>query len=458
MAEISFVKYSQLNDYFGRIDAEFYKPTSLSADKVIKKIQHQKLGNLVKDGYRVVYANTKILQSEKLNSNYDARFLQSTNISNDGLWIEVEDIGFVNGKDWDRYPKGRIKKGELLIEVKGQAEKVTIVQDYVPERTLVTGTLFKLSLKPDTVSHEYLFAFFSSNYGKVLRDRTKVNTLIAYVSKPELYKIPIPLLDKVNHNKIKDLVKDSYDKQIKSKQLFKEAINIIEDELQLKKIVIKEKNITQISFSDIAQTHRIDAQCYKPEYLSYEKWIQKNCAYEKLGNLLKTTIKGTQKEVLRNGSFPYVSIKDIDNIEIKANGFCDSFAIPAEKEDLLLAITGATIGKVGLVFRDNLLGYSGDLLNIKVDKEKISPFYLIAVLKSKIGQKQFYRWITGATNGHLSPSDVRKVLIPRLNSENEKKISNLIFESLENKIKSEKILVDAISHLELQIKILYNSN
>src|SRR5690606_40179967 len=72
-------------------------------------------GHLVSDGYRVVYESTKILSPEQIDLENDTRFLQATNISSDGLWIEVENIGFVSVRDWDRYPKGRIRSEERRV-------------------------------------------------------------------------------------------------------------------------------------------------------------------------------------------------------------------------------------------------------------------------------------------------------------------------------------------------------
>ncbi len=59
MATWSKVNYSDLSSYFGRIDAEFYKPISLHADEIIKQNTFKNLGSLVSEGYRVVYENTK---------------------------------------------------------------------------------------------------------------------------------------------------------------------------------------------------------------------------------------------------------------------------------------------------------------------------------------------------------------------------------------------------------------
>jgi len=118
---------SNIRRSFGRMDAEFYRPKSLEAFSRVTSVNHERLGHLVIDGYRVVYENTKIIELDQV-TDRSARFLQATNLGKDGLSIDLDSIGYVDELDWLRYPKGRIKAGELLIEVKGQAEKVTVVQ------------------------------------------------------------------------------------------------------------------------------------------------------------------------------------------------------------------------------------------------------------------------------------------------------------------------------------------
>ena len=66
----------------------------------------------------------------------------------------------------------------------------------------------------------------------------------------------------------------------------------------------------------------------------------------------------------------------------------------AKLDHLLLAITGATIGKIGIVKRYERLAFSGDLLCLR-SAERIDPHYLLLVLDHRLGQVQFLRWITG---------------------------------------------------------------
>ena len=88
--------------------------------------------------YRVVYENTKILD-EDFDPEYHVKFLQAANVLSGFPAIEQSSMGWVSRNDWNRYAQGRIKPGEILIEVKGKAEKVAIVPDDFLSEVLVTG-------------------------------------------------------------------------------------------------------------------------------------------------------------------------------------------------------------------------------------------------------------------------------------------------------------------------------
>jgi len=123
----------------------------------------------------------------------------------------------------------------------------------------------------------------------------------------------------------------------------------------------------------------------------------------------------------------------------------------AGQDDLLLAITGATIGKIGIVKRYKQLAFSGDLLCLKANSE-INSHYLLVALDHIIGQVQFNRWITGSTNGHLAPRDVGRVLVPRLNKKTEEHIAELVEKSVSKRVESEKLLHQATTRVEQLIE------
>ena len=460
MAQISIIDYSKLSDYLGRIDAEFYKPISLHADEIIKNSNYKPLGDLVLAGYRVVYENTKILKSEDVKAGIDAQFMQSANISNDGLWIDVNNIGYVDQKDWYKYPKGRIIKGELLIEVKGQAEKVTIVQDYIPERTLITGTLFKLSLKPNTVSHEYIFAFFSSKYGKILRDRTKVNTLIAYVSKPELYRIPVPIPSIEAHNLITNLVADSFKYTALAKSLNQQANSLLVQEFGLDKIHFEKKKSYFASFSEVVNNNRSDADYYQTKYRQLEKHINSietvslssictfvkgfevgTPAYTEVGPTFLRVSNLTKEGFAFGNSDKYISEETYKSLKL----------YQPKSGDILLTKDG-TIGTCYVVdeYVEGII--SSGIMNLNLFDQKIPKEYLALVINSKLCQMQAERECSGALITHWKPEQIRNLRIPILKKEKMDHLSELCSKSKVARKESKRLLEEAKNRVEQLIE------
>lgn len=454
MAKCSIVNYSLICGHSGRIDAEYYKPESLQASELVKRNTYLPLGKLVADGYRVVYENTKILNKDQVDEKKDVRFLQATNVSNDGLWIEPSEIGFVSRKDWDKYPKGRIKIGELLIEVKGQAEKVTIVQDYMPLRTLVTGTLFKLIIKEDLITPEYAFAYFSCKYGKILRDRTKVNTLISYVSKPELYNIPIPIFD-TSVDEITHLIRNCYKLSYQSKELYRQAEEILVKELLLNQILLPKKKWHTAQYSEVIDDKRMDAEFFQPTYKVMIKHLSsfhckrlgEICSIDKgieVGSELYTDegklfirVSNISKEGIQTGN----SDKHISTSTFKR---LKSYQI---KEGDILCTKDGTIAMC-YVIDQNIDGiFSSGIVKLTMHDD-LPKEYLAIVMNSIIGKMQAYRVCSGALITHWKIEDMKKMLIPIIDEERMYYIANLVSRSKEAKIQSKRLLFQAKKHLE----------
>ena len=205
-----------LENNTSRIDPEYFNKAAIS---IFKKLSGQKrLENFVHDGYRVVYENTKVVDREEGLSLGYPLFLQSSDI--DTPFINQERMVCVNDTEWRRYPKGRICPGELLIEVKGKAEKVAIVPNDFPAKTLVTGTCFKIITKKNT-QKSLLMSFLTGRYGSILKSRLKTNLLVSYIAKNDLFRIPVPDFSSTLEARIHDLVEASL--QIRNEILEKQT-------------------------------------------------------------------------------------------------------------------------------------------------------------------------------------------------------------------------------------------
>jgi restriction endonuclease S subunit len=77
----------------------------------------------------------------------------------------------------------------------------------------------------------------------------------------------------------------------------------------------------------------------------------------------------------------------------------------------LVVITGATIGKIAYWSYEGDYYLGGDIVKFQTQSSVLSS-YVYNFLKSKPVQLEIKRNITGATNGHLSPDDIKHIPIP----------------------------------------------
>lgn len=223
-----------------------------------------KLGDLVKSGYRVVYETTESidrLEGERQGLPY---FLQAADITTP--FINAESMGCVATSDWYRYPKGRISPGELLIEVKGRAEKIALVPEDFPRNTLVTGTCFKLSTF-ERVDQYFLAAYLTCRHGQILKDRLKTNLLVSYLAKDDLYGLPVPSVSMRLKERIRNVFDICFSEHGKGHAFLKNAEMGLIQALSLENLQAPEPLSYVRHSSEAFAAGRLDAEYFKPRVL-----------------------------------------------------------------------------------------------------------------------------------------------------------------------------------------------
>jgi type I restriction enzyme S subunit len=248
-----------------RIDPEFYQPHLLTYERELAQsgLSVVPLGSLAIHGYRVIYENTEIIEEPEDVTRY-VRFLQAAQLESGFPSISHAALGWVSRSDWNRYPQGRIRPGEILIEVKGSAEKVAIVPEDFPNETLVTGTLFKLTANSALVDSHYLLSYLLSKYGKGFRERCLTNTLIGFVSKEELYAIPVPLPPKSVQKRIGDTVRKAIAQHSAFIAGIRDAETLVADTLGLHELDTTPTTTYSRKFSDLNAANRFGAEYFMP--------------------------------------------------------------------------------------------------------------------------------------------------------------------------------------------------
>ncbi len=431
----------------GRFDPEYFIKMAVRTSRALEG--GHRLGDFVQDGYRVVYENTKAIpriEGEELSLPY---FLQSADITTP--FIDEASLVCVPEAEWLRYPKGRIREGELLIEVKGKAEKIAVVPPNFPAKTLVTGTCFKLTTK-QLWQRSLLAAYLIGRHGKVLKDRLKTNLLVAYIAKDDLYRIPVPKFSSSLNEMVHEFVEASLEirGQILAKQ--SEAELCMLEALDLKEWTPADPLTYTGRLSDFALEQRWDAQFYRPKFNDLTRLHKEKFDLFDLKGLL---LKGRTVPYSSEGDIPIIRSGDLTDIEDETRLYKSNSSEPIfylEKGDVLISSIGfGSIGKVHVFDKEGKFGTVSEVTVIR--QTDLNPYYLAAYLRSELGQLQIERYITGATGQlHLYPRDVEKFLIPILSKTEQQKFELLHNEARKLKTSSGTLLEAAKRVVEIAIE------
>ena len=481
-----------------RIDSQYFKKQFLQF--LQKTLDANPLEFFVKNGYRVVYENTKIISKEEAISKDYPYFLQATDLETP--FIKMDNLFYVDQTEWIRYPKGRVNKGEILIEVKGKIEKVSIVPEDFPEKTLISGSLFKLTTN-EKISKYVLLCYLLCKYGVAFKERYKTNLLISYISKPDLYRMPIPKFSNAFQEQIDQIFKLIFQSKNQSKLLYTRAENLLLESLGLNEesldcheakasrndgVVSSFPNLLASSLRGVAtprrgnpelqnqqsdkfshlsinqksfqesflKTGRLDAEYYQPKYEEITNQIKLR-EYAKLSDLvlIQKSIEPGSEAYLENG-LEFIRVANLNKFSIsKSEIFLDeekySGTIKPKKDTILLSKDG-TVGIAYKVSEDLNCITSGAILHLTINQTNILPDYLTLVLNSKLVQMQAERDSGGSIIQHWKPSEIMEILIPILDQPTQAKISSLIQTSFTLKAKSEKLLETAKKAVEMAIE------
>lgn len=433
-----------------RLDPEYWSPEALEAEN---SIIGQPLEKYIESGYRVVYENTKIIDKTFQKENDLPFFIQSSDIED--CCINMDTVNCVSNTDWYRYPKGRIKKGEILVEVKGNVKKVVIVTDDIPDKSLVSGTLYKLSIK--NISSFFVICFLSCKYGQTLKNRLVCNIATPFINKEGLYNIPIPDCSTNLQNKIENIYKNSIKLKASTKVLYKQSEELLLKELDLSNWYPKHKLSYVKNFSDVNSANRYDAEYFQPKYDEIIKKIKSySNGWDTVDNIIEINDKNvTPKD---NEEYKYIELSNISN-----NGEITGATIDIGKN---LPTRARRFVKAGELIVSSIEGSLNSIALITAEYNKSfcsngfyvlkSDFYnsetLLCLLKSIIGQMQLKKGCSGTILTAISKEELNKIILPKISNDIQVQIKNNIQKMYELKYQSKQLLEIAKRGVEIAIE------
>lgn len=274
----------------------------------------------------------------------------------------------------------------------------------------------------------------------------------------ETFKIPV--FSKNFSNKVEKIVKAGLLCYENSKQIIKEAEDILQKEIGFESYISQKESCSIKSFSEsFGQSGRIDAEYYQKKYDNLFKVLwQFSC--KKLSDIV------TIRKSIEPGSdcyfdegIPFIRVSDISKygiseptIKVPYN-IIDNVQSLFLKKDTILLTKDGSIGIAYKVEEDKPYITSGALLHLNIlNTDEVNPDYLTLVLNSKIVQMQAERDAGGSIIKHWKPSEIEDVIIPILSKDVQKEIANKVKKSFECRKQSQSVLEYAIKLVETAIE------
>lgn len=319
----------------------------------------------------------------------------------------------------------QLKRGNILLTRKGTyGNALSLDKDY---DYVISSEVFYIELKTDLIDSKYLEIFFNSNIGQKQFNRVSIGAIMGSLSQEALKTLKIPLPPKDIQQQIINLFQTAYtQKQQKEAQATALLASIDTYLLNELGITLPEKDtslqsrIFTTSFSEVSGG-RFESQYYtkynKDVLISIEnskysiEKIKKHTqfipgyafssdSYVEFSECYLITIKNISKNTV-----------ELENVTYLPNHFFEDYSkFQINRNDLLIAMTGATIGKVGIYE-----SYDKALLNQRngiIKSKTLNTFYLMNLLNTEIYQSLILKNSVGGAQPNISETDITRIDIP----------------------------------------------
>jgi restriction endonuclease S subunit len=325
--------------------------------------------------------------------------------------------------------------------------------------------LIRLRVKPRAgLLADYLNIFLNTKYGKrqIRRfSRRAVNQ--ANVNAEELQDFRIAMLPLSIQNEI-SLLSTYVWKQVElSKSLYRNAENLLLQELGVKDFQPKYELSYTASLFKAFGAHRVDAEYFQPAYENLMKVVAEKCSLVSLGrafNFNRGIFVPTDYYTDEKTNRPYIRIKELSGrigieeskVVFINDGYPQDNNNPLKENDLVVAIIGDTIGKTNRISMELAGGFCSNnmgRLRIKSDwATRILPEFAELAFQSFVIQRQIERGKAQTGQPKISDFEIRAIKVPMPAIETQKEIVSLIQQSHGARRKAKELLEEAKKKVE----------
>lgn len=122
-----------------------------------------------------------------------------------------------------------------------------------------------------------------------------------------------------------------------------------------------------------------------------------------------------------------------------------------QPNDLLIYSTGAYVGRTNVYLMETP-ALASNHVNILRIASGVDPAYMALVFQSDVGQFQTQKHVRGSAQAELYPTDIDRFVVPVIDFDTQRKIGNLVRESLSKHQESKQLLERAKARVEQLIE------
>ncbi|MBU3979671.1 restriction endonuclease subunit S [Patescibacteria group bacterium] len=444
MITYSIIQLSQLEGAT-RFDAEFYEPEYLNFAKQLLKIGEIPLGKItfITDGQHGYH---------KVDPTSEIRHITAKNVLH---WL-VNDDGCdrLSTETHKANKRSMLEVGDLLISTAGTIGAVGIVQDDILPANIDQDVARIHILNQNELNPNFLLAFLNSKYGQFQLKRETTGQIQTHVSLDKLKNsifVPIPNWQTL----VANLVKEALANLKNSKFLFKQAENLLLEELGLQDFQLDDSLFFSVNLSDTNSAHRFDADYFQPKYDKLISKLGNNLQLLKnIGRRKKFTVK-----INKDIHYRYIEISDINNStgeakynNIKGNELPANAKMQIEGGELIISKVRPTRGAIAIIPEDWHNNYVASSAFSIFQVQSPTREYLQVILRSIVGRLQLVKPTTGTSYPTVTDQDIENLIIPILPLATQQKIADLVKKSHDSRKKSKELLETAKRKVEKMIE------
>ena len=446
MAQISIIKKSDIVNA-RRLDAEYFKPEYLEIEKKLLMMTHLDIHAL--SNGRIKYG----LNIDPIYTDSGINFIRAQNLKEYGFDGEILKIPY---KKADFLETELLKEGDIIIVRSGANVGDIGITTKEYEDSTFGSYVIKIDLKR-SINPFFTYIFLKTKYGKKQTIRFRSGSAQPNISIPNLKQVLIPILPISFQNKITDLFFRAKKLQTQSKQLYKEAEQLLLEELGL----VDYKPRHQLTFTttkkEIDEAKRFDAEFFQPKYKGI---IEKIENYDGGFDVVKNILKFNKKNFFpkENEYYHYIPLS-----RVSSSG---EIEIPEKELGKNLPTRARRLVKEGEIILSSISGSLETSALIENEHENFvvsNGFYvfksnfinsetLLILFKSQIMLQLLQRISKGAILGGYDLTSFEQFKIPLIKQEIQKQIAENIQKSHKLRKESKELLEEAKRKVEEEIE------